>query len=78
MQQGNSINTPNLGRRYIQQTGFFDLFPKRPSWSKFQKEVCPIVLYTFRIEDGVIWINPMNVSNNNAVYGSNPSEILEI
>ncbi|MBR4854924.1 MAG: hypothetical protein IKU88_09380 [Alistipes sp.] len=78
MQQGNTINTPNLGWSYIKQTGFFDLYPKRSSWSKFQKEVCPIVLYKFEVKDDIVWLRPLNVMDNNTIYKSNANEILEL
>ena len=42
MQQGQGVKASNRGRRFIEMTGFYDLFPKKPSWVKFKQEVCPL------------------------------------
>jgi len=78
MQQGNSITTPNIGYSYIKQTGFFDLFPQKASWTKFKNQINPIVLYLFEIRDGVVWLSPVHINKNNDIYRAHYNEILEL
>ena len=79
MQQGDSIITDNLGKQYIMQTGFYDLFPKRPSWKKFKTEICPIILYSFEIdEQGIIILSPLNINENNNIIKNNKNNILKL
>lgn len=78
MQQGQGIKVPNLGKKFIEQTGFYDLFPKKPSWEKFKNEVCPIVLYSYEIKDGIIWLSPINVVSNKELYSENRDDILSL
>ena len=78
MQQGQGIKVPNLGSKYIEQTGFYELFPKKPSWEKFKNEVCPVVVYSFEIKDGIILLTPMNVKDNEALSKDHLDDILKI
>lgn len=78
MQQGGGINVPNLGRRFIEQTGFFERFPKRPSWEKFKNDFCSIIIYSFEIKDGVILLTPLNIINNNDVLKNHKTDILKL
>lgn len=64
MQEGGKIKDNNTGRRYIEQTGFYEVYPKRASWEKFKNEFCPIIFYSFEIIDNIVWINPINVFMN--------------
>ena len=64
--------------KYIEQTGFYELFPKRPSWEKFKKEVCPFVVYSFEINNGRVLLTPMNIKNNNALFKEYSDYILKI
>ena len=45
MQQGEGIKLPNMGKKYIEMTGFYDLFPKIASWEKFKNEVNSKIIY---------------------------------
>lgn len=78
LQQGQGVTVPNMGMKYIEQTGFYELFPKRPSWEKFKKEVCPFVVYSFEINNGRVLLTPMNIKNNNALFKEYSDYILKI
>ena len=78
MQQGQGVKVPNLGSKFIEQTGFYELFPKNASWEKFKNEICPIVLYSFEIKDNVIWITPLNVNGNKDIYTENKDIIFKL
>ena len=78
MQQGDAINAHNLGFRYINQTGFFDLFPHKPSWSKFKNEFCSHIMYSFTKDNDVIYITPLNVKNNSNIYEIYDGCVLEL
>lgn len=78
MQQGQGIKMPNMGRKYIEQTGFYDLFPKKPSWEKFKNEVCPVVLYSFEVKDGIVLLVPHNISENSKIYKEKKESILSL
>ena len=78
MQQGQGINVPNAGRSYIEQTGFYELFPKRPSWEKFKNEICPIILYSFEIKDGIVLLTPLKITENNSVYRNFEGSVLRL
>lgn len=78
MQQGNGIKVKNLGYEFIRLTGFYDIFPKKPSWEKFKKEFCPIILYTFEIKDDIILLTPINVNENNKIFQNDKNLILNL
>lgn len=78
MQQGERINSPNLGQKYIRQCGFYDIYPKRASWEKFKKEVCPIILYSFEIINNTIWLDPINIKENNNIFQYYNNQILKL
>lgn len=78
MQQGQGINVPNVGRSYIEQTGFYELFPKRPSWKKFKNEICPIIIYSFEIKDRVVLLTPLRITENNRVLSNSKGAVLKL
>ena len=67
MQQGQRIDGANLGRRFIEQTGYFEITRTRPSWEGFKREVNPFVLYSFETEDGVVLLTPHKIQTNDAI-----------
>ena len=77
MQQGESINAPNIGQSYIRQSGFYEFYPKRASWKNF-KDFCPRILYSFEIFDNTIWLEPVNIKENNSIYKSYENLILKL
>ena len=77
MQQGQNITTINLGRRFIEQTGYFDLASARLSWEEFRRTVNPFVLYSFEIQNGVVFLNPINIRLNSEIKASRVN-ILEL
>ena len=78
MQQGQGIKVPNIGKKYIEQTGFYDLYPQKASWEKFKNEVNSIIIYSFEIKDGVILLTPMNIKDNNKLHREYSDKILKI
>ena len=78
MQQGQGIKEPNMGKKYIEQTGFYDLFPRKASWVKFKNEVNAIIIYSFEIKDGIVLITPMNINDNNMLYREYSDSILKL
>ena len=77
MQQGECINAHNLGQSYIKQCGFYEFYPKRASWEKF-KDFCPRILYSFEIFDNTIWLESVNIKENNSIYKSYENLILKL
>ena len=79
LQQGNSIKTDNLGKEYIALSGFYDMYPKKPSWNKFKNEICPIILYSYEIDDnGTIILMPLDIRNNNDLFKTKNHKILKL
>ncbi len=78
MQQGEPINAGNIGKSFIAMTGFYDIFPKRPSWKKFKEEICPIILYEFSIENDVVLLTPININDNNHIFRTKGDKILKL
>lgn len=79
LQQGNSIKTDNLGKEYIALSGFYDMYPKKPSWNKFKNEICPIILYDYEIDDnGTIILTPLDIRNNNDLFKTKNHKILKL
>lgn len=76
MQQGQGVKIPNMGRKFIEKTGFYDLFPKKPSWEKFKNEVCPVVLYSFEVRDGIVLLTPHNISENSEIFNKEKKSVL--
>lgn len=78
MQQGNPINTDNLGKQFIALTGFYDMFPKRPSWGKFKNEICPIIIYSYVIKNNTVLLTPINLKDNNEIIKTKEDKILKL
>ena len=78
MQQGEGIKIPNMGKKYIEMTGFYDLFPKKASWEKFKNEVNTIIIYSFEIKNDIILLTPINIKNNNILLTECGDAILKI
>lgn len=74
--QGNNPNSHNI----IKDTGLYDCFAgPKISWETFKEEICPILLYTFKINnENEITIYPINVLKNNKIFIENRNKILEI
>lgn len=73
MQQGEKPSASNMGRRIIQQTGFFDAGYKH--WTEFER-FNPRILYRYEIIDSdLIEISPLNCSD---VYGIDEEKILNV
>lgn len=77
MHQGHSLSETGEGREVVANTGFFEMYKVRPSWTKFRNEFCPIVLYSYEIEGDVVWLSPLNVFNDNA-YRNKDVRVLKI
>ena len=79
LQQGGPIKSENYGKFFIALTGFYDKFPKRPSWENFKTVISPIVLYTYEIDNnGRILLTPLNVNKNNEIFSTMRDKILAI
>ena len=78
MQQSTPIGSYNFGRQFIELTGFYDIFPKRPSWNKFKNEICPIIIYSYIIQKDVILLTPINVNCNNEIFKLKKDKILKL
>lgn len=79
LQQGNSIKTDNLGKKYIALSGFYDIYPKKPSWECFKNDICPIILYSYKIDDnGTIILMPLDIRNNNELFKTKKDKILKL
>ena len=78
MQQGNQINTDNLGKQFIALTGFYDMFPKKPSWNKFKKEICPIIIYSYVMKNNKVLLTPINLKDNNEIIKTKEDKILRL
>lgn len=78
MQQGEGIKLPNMGKKYIEMTGFYDLFPKKASWEKFKNEVNSKIIYSFEIKNDIVLLTPINIKNNNILLTECGDAILKI
>ena len=78
MQQGEGIKIPNMGKKYIEMTGFYDLFPKKASWEKFKNEVNSMIIYSFEIKNDIVLLTPINIKNNNILLTECGDAILKI
>ncbi len=79
LQQGNPIKTNNLGKKYIALSGFYDMYPKKPSWKCFKNDICPIILYSYEIDDnGSVILMPLDIRNNNELFKTKKHKILEL
>lgn len=76
LQQCERISAENAGKLYIEQTGFYDIYPKKPSWAKFKDEICPIIIYSFELKDNTIVLTPHNIRDNNNIYKDCCDQIL--
>ena len=78
MQQGEGIKIPNMGKKYIEMTGFYDLFPQKASWEKFKNEVNSKIIYSFEIKNDTVLLTPTNINNNNILLTECGDAILKI
>lgn len=78
MQQGEGIKLPNMGKKYIEMTGFYDLFPQKASWEKFKNEVNSKIIYSFEIKNDIVLLTPINIKNNNILLTECGDAILKI
>ena len=78
MQQGEGIKLPNMGKKYIEMTGFYDLFPQKASWEKFKNEVNSKIIYSFEIKNDTVLLTPTNINNNNILLTECGDAILKI
>jgi hypothetical protein len=78
MQQGEGIKTPNMGKKYIEMTGFYDLFPQKASWEKFKNEVNSMIIYSFEIKNDIVLLTPINIKNNNILLTECGDAILKL
>ena len=78
LQQCERISAENTGKLYIEQTGFYDIYPKKPSWAKFKDEICPIIIYSFELKDNTIVLTPHNIRDNNNIYKDCCDQILTL
>jgi hypothetical protein len=77
MQQGEKVNAINSGRKYIQKTGFYDMYPQNPSWKMFGK-ICPCILYSFEVKKRTICITPLDFRENGKLYANGEPRILRL
>jgi hypothetical protein len=78
MQQGEGIKIPNMGKKYIEMTGFYDLFPQKASWEKFKNEVNSMIIYSFEIKNDIVLLTPINIKNNNILLTECGDAILKL
>ena len=78
MQQGQPINAYNLGYSFIESTGYFDLYRKKHSWTKFREEICPKIIYSIDLRNTTVLLYPLRVQQNNEIYRLYYNEILEL
>lgn len=78
MQQGEGIKIPNMGKKYIEMTGFYDLFPQKTSWEKFKNEVNSMIIYSFEIKNDIVLLTPINIKNNNILLTECGDAILKL
>ena len=75
LQQGEPITALNTGYVVIKLTGFYNTYPKRPSWNKF-KDFCPAIIYSYEIKDNEVLLTPENINNTNKIINTAGNKIL--
>lgn len=79
--QGSRIYLHKPNNHYIlKETGLYDCFngPKI-LWKTFKEQICPLLLYTFEINnENEIIIYPINILKNNEIFRENRNKILEV
>ena len=67
-----------MGKKYIDLSGFYDMYPKKPSWNKFKNEICPIIIYSYVIKNNKVLLTPINIKDNNEIIKTKEDKILKL